>query len=394
MKPNLTLPLVSLLLFFGLLHPSLADESGDQATSPQAQKPQEISLLFAGDLMYLKSDTHPKDFNQIYDDVRSLIASADLTFANLEAPVSIDETKSNYPRFLMPFSYLQAAVNAGVDVFSLVNNHCYDHFDKGLENTKKATDQVKEEFAKQGKPLWFLGFKEPGQTGLQYARIEKNGFSFLIVAVTELLNMAKTPESINLIKTDPQSRSEFVQQLKTLREQNPSDLMILSLHTAEPEYIRTVSNKQEEFYQDLLHNGVDIVWANHAHIIKSRKIIVDKGFYRPQFIMYANGNFISSQRRKPGFGSSNLDVKEDNIGDGLLYMVNLSRKPGEPIRLESFETHYVTAYITPERGWIIKLLNQANIDAMLAEGRKAWSRYMQKRLKLNKSLTHDYIEFR
>ena len=97
------------------------------------------------------------------------------------------------------------------------------------------------------------------------------------------------------------------------------------------------------FYHNLLDAGVDIIWANHAHIIKDRKIVIDKNGAQ-KIIMYANGNTISGQRTNPTFTEKNVDLERDNTGDGLLYLVELKKSPNK-IQIKKITPIFITTYI-------------------------------------------------
>ena len=86
----------------------------------------EIKLLFAGDIMAHTNNYHISSFDKIWRDVKYLIDGNDLVFANIEAPVDTTKPVSSYPNFNMPQNYVQAAVDAGFNVFSLCNNHSND----------------------------------------------------------------------------------------------------------------------------------------------------------------------------------------------------------------------------------------------------------------------------
>ena len=89
----------------------------------------EIELLFAGDIMAHSHNYHISSFDKIWRDVKHLIDGNDFAFANIESPVDTTKPVSNYPNFNMPQNYVQAAVDAGFNVFSLCNNHSNDLWD-------------------------------------------------------------------------------------------------------------------------------------------------------------------------------------------------------------------------------------------------------------------------
>ena len=102
----------------------------------------EIKLLFAGDIMAHTNNYHISSFDKIWRDVKYLIDGNDLVFANIEAPIDTTKPVSSYPNFNMPQNYVQAAVDAGFNVFSLCNNHSNDQYLDGIKETLKTVDRI------------------------------------------------------------------------------------------------------------------------------------------------------------------------------------------------------------------------------------------------------------
>ena len=355
----------------------------------------EIKLLFAGDIMAHTNNYHISSFDKIWRDVKYLIDGNDLVFANIEAPVDTTKPVSSYPNFNMPQNYVQAAVDAGFNVFSLCNNHSNDQYLDGIKETLKTVDRICEQAAKNANPrsLYFSGLKNSKESEFSYNIIEKSGWKILFLPMTELLNRPDFSEYINYIKTDDASRNEFIDYVKKLREKNPCTIFILSFHTAEPEYTRNITSRQEKFYKELIKNGVDIIWANHAHIIKNRKIIVDTETNCDKLIMYANGNTISGQRRNPDLTSKNPNGERDNTGDGLFYKVTLKKDNNGSVKIKKCEPIFITTYINTANEFVLKPLNQDFVNYLYSVPRTNWAKYIERRININQEATKDLIEW-
>lgn len=355
----------------------------------------EIKLLFAGDIMAHTNNYHISSFDKIWRDVKYLIDGNDLVFANIEAPIDTTKPVSSYPNFNMPQNYIQAAVDAGFNVFSLCNNHSNDQYLDGIKETLKTVDRICEQAAKNANPcsLYFSGLKNSKESEFSYNIIEKSGWKILFLPMTELLNRPDFSEYINYIKTDDASRNEFIDYVKKLREKNPCTIFILSFHTAEPEYTRNITSRQEKFYKELIKNGVDIIWANHAHIIKNRKIIVDTEKNCDKLIMYANGNTISGQRRNPDLTSKNPNGERDNTGDGLFYKVTLKKDNKGSVKIKKCEPIFITTYINTANEFVLKPLNQDFVNYLYSVPRTNWAKYIERRININQEATKDLIEW-
>lgn len=350
-----------------------------------------IKLLFAGDIMAHEENLRLLDYNKIWKDVDEYIHSFDLAFANIEAPM--DETKepSTYPNFNMPKAYAQAAINAGFSVFSLSNNHTNDQGASGIKETIAASKALTLENAENGTSLYFAGLKESAEADFTYHLIEKNGWKILFLPITELLNRPNASDYVNFVRPDEKDRKKFIEYCKALREENPCDLFVLSIHTSEPEYKRSVTKKQENFYMELLDCGVDILWANHAHIIKDRKFVFDSKTGRQKIIMFANGNTISGQRRAPELDSKNPKSERDNTGDGLLYQVTFTKNAEGLPQISFAKPFYITTYINTANEFLLKPLDTDFINYLYDIPRKSWAEYITRRKKITEESTKDYI---
>ena len=399
---------ISILFFSCGTTSEIINEPAEEA--PLIEEPQEnlipvkenhdkdtIKLLFAGDIMAHSVNYYITTYEKIWRDVRDVISEADLAFANIEAPIDTTKAAASYPSFNMTQKYVQAAVDAGFDVFSLCNNHTNDQYKNGILETIKTTKAITAHTKEQlGNDIYFSGTKETADTklsALTFNYFETNGWKFLFLPITELLNRPDAADYINFIKPDEESRKAFISHVKELRESHPCDLFIISVHTSEPEYTRNITEKQNQFYMDLLEAGADVVWANHAHIIKDRKIIVNTKTNRDKLIMYANGNTISGQRTKPELTSKNPTGERDNTGDGLFYIVTLHKEKDGSMKIKKCEPYFITTYINTANEYVIKPLNQDFVDYLYDVPRTNWAKYIERRIKINKEATKDLIEW-
>ena len=395
------------ILFFScgttsqIINEPAEDQPLTQAPEPEVQHKNHdkdtINLLFAGDIMAHSVNYVITTYEKIWRDVRDVISEPDLAFANIEAPIDTTKAASSYPNFNMTRKYVQAAVDAGFDVFSLCNNHTNDQYKTGILETLKTTQAITE-YTKEnfGNDIYFSGTKETANSklsALTYNYFEANGWKILFLPITELLNRPDASDYINFIKPDDDSRKAFIKYAKELREANPCDLFIISIHTSEPEYTRLITEKQNQYYMDLLEAGADVVWANHAHIIKDRKIVVNTKTGRDKLIMYANGNTISGQRTKPELTSKNPVGERDNTGDGLFYLVTMHREKDGSMKIKKCEPYFITTYINTANEYVIKPLNQSFVDYLYDVPRTNWAKYIERRIKINKEATKDLIEW-
>lgn len=343
-----------------------------------------ITLLFAGDIMAHSVNFNFGNFDAIWSDISPLISAADLAFANVEAPVADKLPWSTYPQFNMHGTYIDAAIKAGFDVFSLANNHTNDQSLTGMRGTLA--------YFKKQKHVWACGIKEEANSPLTYQIVEKNGWKILFVAFTEILNSQDSAGYIDYIPSKGKKHDTILSDLKTLRKENPCDLFVVSVHANEPEYIRKVYDYQKKFYHALIHEaGADVVWSNHAHIVKEWELVPaeKKGASNMEtahggLIMYANGNTISGQRTNPQFKKPDTD--RDYTGDGLLMQVTFTKKiraDGSTTIMDAvLEPHFITTYITPAWQFVVRLLDDDLFHSLRRAGLSTWADYLTERKKI------------
>ena len=101
---------------------------------------QVLKLSFIGDVMAHDVNFNMKDFSVMYENVAEYLLADDLTFGNLEFPIDNSLPYSTYPNFNVHSEYVEAVINAGVDVFSLANNHSND---QGISGVLATLDSAK-----------------------------------------------------------------------------------------------------------------------------------------------------------------------------------------------------------------------------------------------------------
>ena len=346
----------------------------------EEKKPPQLSLLFAGDIMAHTQNFSISDYSKIWSGIKHITRDSDFSFANIETPVCDSLPYSSYPSFNIHSNYVEAAIDAGFNVFSLANNHSNDQYLKGINATIDFSKETEKKYSDTERKVYFAGLRE-AKAEFSYSKIEKDGWKILFVPVTQLLNRNDYASNINYIPSKTEDKNKFLEWCKKLKTENPCDLFILSLHTNEPEYIRSVSKTQENWYNQLLDSGIDIIWANHAHLIKKQKLIkeIDDEF-PSKLVMYANGNTISGQRTSP-----NLDLKyteRDDTGDGLLFKIIVEKNPDtNEVYIKSTERFFVTTYINTANEYILKTLDDDFIN-YLVDNRPKWKNYIESRKEL------------
>lgn len=143
-----------------------------------------MKCTFLGDVM-CKSELieafRSKDgfeFSDMFFKISPFLKQSDLVFANLETPISHDNstlTTETYC-FNSPFDFARAVKEAGINVVATANNHCLD---RGIDGIKSTVDSLNK-----------LGFIHSGVFAAKSSKernnvvIEKNGIRFGFLSYT------------------------------------------------------------------------------------------------------------------------------------------------------------------------------------------------------------------
>ena len=244
---------------------------------------EEFSMLFAGDIMMNRGveaiiqRNVPVDWLFPFKHIKEELGSADLTFANLEGPVSdkgVD--RHNLYSFRMNPGVIPALKETGIDVVSLANNHIGDWGREAMEDTfrrllradlqftgggwnkKEALTPVI--FETKGRRVGFLGFSDVGPSDLGA------GEALSGIAIAD----AKTVENA-------------VRQAKDL-----VDILVVSFHYGD-EYQTKPNARQKMLSRLAIDSGAKLAIGSHPHVVQN----IEE--YNGGVIAYSLGNLIFDQ---------------------------------------------------------------------------------------------------
>lgn len=270
------------------------------------QKEGHLSILIAGDFMQhgpqIKAALQPDstyNYDECFARVKPIIEQADVAIGNLEVTLG-GKPYAGYPQFRAPDEYLQAIVDAGIDVIVTANNHCLDSGKHGLERTIMMMDSV-------GVP--HVGtYLDSIDRAVNYPYLfEQNGIRVAILNFTYGTNGLKVekPNIVNMMDT-----IVIAGDLAQAHSMNP-DIIIALPHWG-IEYQSLPSEEQRVMTNWLIDNGVDHVIGGHPHVAQPMELLNDE----QNFVAYSLGNVISNQSMPNTYGGYmvRLDfVKNDSI---------------------------------------------------------------------------------
>ncbi len=246
----------------------------------------DIVLDFTGDIMSHTENLIAPDYKTAYRDIANLLQKDDLSFANLE--FVIDETTPilGYPRFNVHREYVEAAIDSGLDVFSLANNHIYDLGISGVFQTIRAVAKIRDKYERK---VFFSGIRGNPLENFKPVLIRVKGIRLGFVAVTQFLN--RLEESPYVFVADYRRKKDRERLLEYVRKWSGRfDIFILSYHGG-VEYSVKPDKRKVSFFHRLIKEGVDIVYSHHPHVIQRFELVPRDG--ATKLILYSTGNLIS-----------------------------------------------------------------------------------------------------
>jgi hypothetical protein len=281
----------ALVLLFPALPPAPADADPGR---------QLLRLTFLGDIMGHDVNLRMEDYRDIYRGVEDVLRADDLTVANLEFPIEPTLPVSGYPLFNASRGYLDAALDAGIDAFSLANNHAFDQREEGILQTLRTAVSAKGAAVRQ---IGFSGIRGNPRQPFAAETIVVRGMRVGFIAATQFLNDPAGRPYVNVVDcTDESAVQDFLSLVR--RESARHDLFVVSYH-GDNEYIGEPGPAKISFFRRLLESGAHIVCSHHPHVVQGWELVrVDGG---DRLILYSMGNFISGMTWR-------LDPSEPAVG--------------------------------------------------------------------------------
>jgi poly-gamma-glutamate capsule biosynthesis protein CapA/YwtB (metallophosphatase superfamily) len=270
-------------VFFGTARHTLVAENPEISPSPTLPD-RSITMLFVGDVMLSRTvaskiAAHGNDYLFPFRKVLDFLQEPDITFANLENPVSVrGRNVGSIYSFRADPAAVPALREAGFDVVSVANNHMWDWGKDALLDTVTLLRE---------------GDIEPVGAGKNYEEanavkvLERNGMRLGLYAYTNLLpkTLQAGVDSPGLSEFDVEKIKARVQADKT---EQRLDFSVVSLHWG-TEYATSSDAAQKRIARELIDAGADIIAGHHPHVEQEVEA------YNGGLIIYSLGNFVFDQ---------------------------------------------------------------------------------------------------
>ena len=246
-------------------------------------------------------------FKDMYKGISSLVANADIAFANHEAPIA-NTVISGYPNFNAPSESGDALVDLGFNVINIANNHMFDvdYKTTGYEDTIKYWDTKD--------ALYVGGYKSQAD----YDKIRILDVKGVKIA---FLGYTYDPTSSNGTSMNSASKNngyilpvlnENAIKKHMAKAKSEADIVIVSVHWG-VENSFTPNDTQKQYAKILADNGADVILGHHSHTLHPVEWITSANGNKT-LCAYSLGNLISgmlSSKNMVG-GFITFDIVKEN----------------------------------------------------------------------------------
>ncbi len=242
---------------------------------------------------------------------------ADLVVGNLECPMASSPPKAMDTRKIPLWSdarNMRMLGNFGFTHVGLNNNHIFDLFEAGLDETAGLLDD---------REIRGFGIDYKGLS--QYCRASVNGITLGMTAV----NWVETGYSGHLFK------DLATLDVRSLRKD--CDFLIMFLHWGDDHNI-FINRDQQEAGRRLIDEGADLIIGHHPHVPQGYEV------YRDKYIFYSLGNFIFTPREE--YESLPYNIGYEDCRENVLFQ-RQECKIGMYVRVVFNEKDYSIVRIGP-----------------------------------------------
>ncbi|MFP4643903.1 MAG: CapA family protein [Spirochaetales bacterium] len=275
--------------------------------------PRPLRLAFIGDIMAHDVNFGMNDYGRIYSPVSSYFKDSDYAFGQLEFVVDSDRPWASYPRFNVHTSYVESAIDSGLNVFSIANNHTTDYKSDGVLATRESLSQLADRHR-----IHFSGARGESDGRFEVTSIEWEGKSIGVLAITRILNDHSGSELTYYVPHAEEAADGFLDLLEEVTKSY--DLFILSVHDG-TEYRPSPDSRSRRFYRRAVDAGVDILWGHHPHVLQPWELVEGEDGRRA-VIMPSLGNFVSGQTWR--IGPAEYDHWRAETGDSAVFRVSVA----------------------------------------------------------------------
>ncbi|WP_176431283.1 CapA family protein [Anaerovirgula multivorans] len=316
----------------------------------------DITLVAVGDILLdrgVRRSIERHDRNYPYLNVQEYFQKGDISFANLECPLTPGGTSVLKDRTLIFKGDIEngrVLKEVGFTILNLTNNHTLDYGPEGLVDTLEV---LKENGifslgvglnAQEARQPVFISIKGSTIGFLGYSQFPPEGYFYF-------------PDRPEVARIDPDLMPEEI-----TRAKESCDFLVVSFHWGK-EYDFYPSEQQKALAHLAVDSGADLILGHHPHVLQSIEQYQDK------LIFYSLGNFVFDRQIQPGADETvilNLKISKGQWQEAILIPVKIidcqptpvDGEEGEQIlrRLQKYsEGRNSFMVIRDEKGYIVPL---------------------------------------
>jgi poly-gamma-glutamate synthesis protein (capsule biosynthesis protein) len=310
--------------------------------------PEKLTKLnFLGDIMlsrHVNTQMERLGFGYPWEKVKTQIADADITFANLEVPISDRyDAPAEGMSFVAPTKNLEYLKSAGIDIVSVANNHTANF------GTQAFLDNIKNLKA-AGIGICGGGLTEAEARKATTIKVNDLNFNFLCQsAVVGSLYADGGNPGVPYLGIEPwyrQNRDSLSDLVADIEAARLSEGVTIDSPHWGVEYKHSPNDDQQTVARLMIDSGVDLVIGTHPHVVQSLE------FYKNKYISYSLGNFIFDQEwseaTKQGTMASVYYYGSKNVAVNLV-----------PLQIENYaQPRFVTGTLA---GRIINIIQKSSL---------------------------------
>ena len=249
-----------------------------------ARAPGSAQLLFVGDVMLgrgIRPVRAQHGNGYPLAQVAPIIHGADLSFANLESPLTVlAYFRGGFNLHAEPAA-AEALTLAGFDWVSVANNHSGDHGRGGMVDTLNAL---------RGQNIGWAGGGDTESAARRPATRTVNGLRIALMAYDGTMSTIEAQGP--LAGSQQLDMDRAIGDIKAARAAG-ADIVICSIHWG-VEYSPTPTAGQRRIAQQLALAGADLVIGHHPHVVEPLEWI-RRADGRTSLVAYSLGNFLFDQ---------------------------------------------------------------------------------------------------
>lgn len=276
------------------------------------------SFALVGDLMVgrgVDSALTADAGDLVFSDLLPWLRTADVSFGNLESPVTDDLSSakaahSDEPSYYLcaPAGNLQILADAGFDILSTANNHRSDCLSKKTDGTGEV--ETVRQIMNHGMQAVDSSFKP--------VLFNANGLRMAFLAADDVL--------------EPIDLQRLILAVQDARKTGA--VVIVSIHWG-LEYQAGASRRQQDTAGRLAEAGARLIIGHHPHVIQPVECIAAKNGHEPALVFYSLGNALFDQHGLPDTRKGMLAyVRLSESGPIFYEQMKFLIKAGDGFRLD------------------------------------------------------------